>query len=135
VKLVPVLDNPSGEEIFANIQFKPPLAQLEPISSCPITSYLGKEIDPHLATTSFQAVVESSGVSPEPPFLQAKQSQFPQPLFISELGSCCFQHRKLLSHCTGIPLPCHTCDTANEPVSTGIQMITLGDQVTISKAF
>ena len=32
------------------------------------------------ATTSFQVVVESNKVSPEPPFLQAKQPQFPQPL-------------------------------------------------------
>ncbi|KAK4829643.1 hypothetical protein QYF61_005936 [Mycteria americana] len=35
---VPVLDNPCGEEIFPNIQSKPPLAQLEAVSSHPITS-------------------------------------------------------------------------------------------------
>ncbi|KAK4821930.1 hypothetical protein QYF61_004933 [Mycteria americana] len=64
---VPVLDNPLGEEKFPNIQSKPPLAQLEAISSCPITCYLGEETDPHLATTSFQA----------------KQPQLPQPLLIS----------------------------------------------------
>ncbi|KAK4818497.1 hypothetical protein QYF61_014227 [Mycteria americana] len=63
---VPVLDNPLGEEKFPNIQSKPPLAQLEAISSCPITCYLGEETDPHLSTTSFQA----------------KQSQLPQPLLI-----------------------------------------------------
>ncbi|KAK4810067.1 hypothetical protein QYF61_007889 [Mycteria americana] len=51
---------------FPNIQSKPPLAQLEAISSCPITFYLGEETDPHLSTTSFQA----------------KQSQLPQPLLI-----------------------------------------------------
>ncbi|KAK4826133.1 hypothetical protein QYF61_005285 [Mycteria americana] len=61
---VPMLDNPLGEEKFPNIQSKPPLAQLEAISSCPITSYLGEETDTHLSTTSFQA----------------KQSQLPQPL-------------------------------------------------------
>jgi len=33
-------------------------------SPCPITCYLGKETDTHLATTSFQAVVESNKVSP-----------------------------------------------------------------------
>ncbi|KAK4831600.1 hypothetical protein QYF61_018360 [Mycteria americana] len=65
---VPMLDNPLGEEKFPNIQSKPPLAQLEAISSCPITCYLGEETDPHLSTTSFQAV--------------AKQPQFPQPLLI-----------------------------------------------------
>ncbi|KAK4820051.1 hypothetical protein QYF61_017897 [Mycteria americana] len=63
---VPMLDNPLSEEKFPNIQSKPPLAQLETISSCPITCYLGEETDPHLSTTSFQA----------------KQPQFPQPLLI-----------------------------------------------------
>ncbi|KAK4817052.1 hypothetical protein QYF61_026360 [Mycteria americana] len=79
---VPMLDNPLGEVKFPNIQSKPPLVQLEAISSCPITCYLGEEKDPHLSTTSFQAVVESNKVSPQPPFLQAKQSQLPQPLLI-----------------------------------------------------
>ncbi|KAK4816196.1 hypothetical protein QYF61_012661 [Mycteria americana] len=79
---VPMLDNPFSEVKFPNIQSKPPLAQLEAISSCPITCYLGEETDPHLSTTSFQVVVESDEVSPQPPFLQAKQSQFPQPLLI-----------------------------------------------------
>ncbi|KAK4830406.1 hypothetical protein QYF61_010937 [Mycteria americana] len=76
----PMLDNPFSEEKFPNIQSKPPLAQLEAVSSCPITCYLGEETDPHLSTTSFQVVVESNKVSPQPPFLQAKQPQFPQPL-------------------------------------------------------
>ncbi|KAK4818143.1 hypothetical protein QYF61_006742, partial [Mycteria americana] len=64
---VPVLDNPFSEVKFPNIQSKPPLAQLEAISSCPITCYLGEETDPHLSTTSFQVVVESDKVSPQPP--------------------------------------------------------------------
>ncbi|KAK4818640.1 hypothetical protein QYF61_016611 [Mycteria americana] len=51
---VPMLDNPFSEEKFPNIQSKPPLAQLEAISSCPITCYLGEETDPCLATPSFQ---------------------------------------------------------------------------------
>ncbi|KAK4818042.1 hypothetical protein QYF61_004569 [Mycteria americana] len=51
---VPMLDNPFSEVKFPNIQSKPPLAQLEAISSCPITCYLGEETDPHLSTTSFQ---------------------------------------------------------------------------------
>ncbi|KAK4822062.1 hypothetical protein QYF61_008871 [Mycteria americana] len=79
---VPMLENPLGEEKFPNIQSKPPLVQLEAISSCPITCYLGEETDPHLSTTSFQVVEESDKVSPQPPFLQAKQSQLPQPLLI-----------------------------------------------------
>ncbi|KAK4823556.1 LOW QUALITY PROTEIN: hypothetical protein QYF61_003300 [Mycteria americana] len=79
---LPMLDNPFSEVKFPNIQSKPPLAQLEAISSCPITCYLGEETDPHLSTTSFQGVVESDKVSPQPPFLQAKQPQLPQPLLI-----------------------------------------------------
>ncbi|KAK4815655.1 hypothetical protein QYF61_005217 [Mycteria americana] len=79
---VPMLDNPFSEVKFPNIQSKPPLAQLEAISSRPITCYLGEETDPHLSTASFQVVVESDKVSPQPPFLQAKQPQVPQPLLI-----------------------------------------------------
>ncbi|KAK4827968.1 hypothetical protein QYF61_022670, partial [Mycteria americana] len=75
---VQTLDNPFGN--FPNIQCEPPLAQLEAVSSCPITCYLEKETNPHLSTTSFQVVIGSDKVSPEPPFLQAKQSHFPQPL-------------------------------------------------------
>ncbi|KAK4808831.1 hypothetical protein QYF61_001339 [Mycteria americana] len=52
---VPMLDNPFSEEIFPNIQSKPPLPQLEAISSRPITCYLGEETDP---------------TSPHPPFRQ-----------------------------------------------------------------
>ncbi|KAK4832707.1 hypothetical protein QYF61_025168, partial [Mycteria americana] len=79
---VPMLDHPFSEVKFPNIQSKPPLAQLEAISSRPIACYLGEETDPHLTTTSFQVVVERDKVSPQPPFLQAKQPQFPQPLLI-----------------------------------------------------
>ncbi|KAK4820179.1 hypothetical protein QYF61_021451, partial [Mycteria americana] len=79
---VPMLDHPFSKEIFPNSQSQPPLAQLEAISSRPIASYLGEETDSHLATTSFQVVVESNKVSPQPPLLQAKQPQFPQMLLI-----------------------------------------------------
>ncbi|KAK4817079.1 hypothetical protein QYF61_027910, partial [Mycteria americana] len=74
----PMLDNPFREVKFPNIQSKPPLVQLEAISSCPITCYLGEETDP----TSLQPPF-SNKVSPQPPFLQAEQPQFPQPLPIS----------------------------------------------------
>ena len=79
-----MIENPFGEEIFPNIQSKPPLVQLEAISSHSIT-YLGKDTDPHLATIPFQAVVESGKVSPQPLFLQAKQPQFAQ-LFLIGLA-------------------------------------------------
>ena len=39
-----------------------------------------KRTIPHLATTSFQEIVESYKVSPEHTLLQTKQSQFPQSL-------------------------------------------------------
>ena len=43
--------------------------QLEAVSSHPVTSHLGEETDTHLTPTSFQAVVESDKVSPQPPLL------------------------------------------------------------------
>ncbi|KAK4815015.1 hypothetical protein QYF61_013467, partial [Mycteria americana] len=107
---VPMLDNPLGEEKFPNIQSKPPLAQLEAISSCPITCYLGEETDPHLSTTSFQAAEESNEVSPQPPFLQAKQSQFPQPLLIRLLLQTLHQLR-----CPSL----HTLQHLNIPLVVG----------------
>jgi len=72
----------SVKNFFPNIRPKPALAQLEAIFSCPVTCYLGKQTNPHLATISFQVVEESDKVSPQPPFLQAEQPQFPQPLLI-----------------------------------------------------
>lgn len=42
--------------------------QVEAILSCPVICYLGEEADPHLAKTSFQGVVQSSKIPPEPPF-------------------------------------------------------------------
>ncbi|KAK4815713.1 hypothetical protein QYF61_006751 [Mycteria americana] len=81
-KPVPMLDNPFSEVKFPNIQSKPPLVQPKAISSRPVTGYLGEEAHTHLSTTSFQVVVESNKVSLPPPFLQAKQPQFPQLLLI-----------------------------------------------------
>ncbi|KAK4818248.1 hypothetical protein QYF61_009423 [Mycteria americana] len=104
---VPMLDNPFSEVKFPHIQSKPPLVQLETISSCPITCYLGEETDPHLSTTSFQVVVESNKVSPQPPFLQAKQSQLPQPLLIRLLLQTLHQ-----LHCPSL----HTLQHLNVPL-------------------
>ncbi|KAK4809752.1 LOW QUALITY PROTEIN: hypothetical protein QYF61_008873 [Mycteria americana] len=77
---VPMLDNPFSEEKFPNIQSKPPLAQLEAISSRPITCDLGEETDPTSLQPPFRQFDE---VSPQPPLLQAEQPQVPQPLPIS----------------------------------------------------
>ena len=56
--------------------------QLEAIASHPIARYLGEETNTCLTATSFQVVVESSEVPPQPPLLQTKQPQFPQPFLV-----------------------------------------------------
>jgi len=56
--------------------------QFEAIASCPITSYLGEETNTCLTTTSFQVVLESNKVSPQPPLPQIKQPQFLQLLLV-----------------------------------------------------
>ena len=71
-----MIDNTFSEESSPNIQSTPPLAQLEAVSSHPIPCYLGKETNPHLATTSVQVVVDT--VSPQPPLFHTKKPQFPQ---------------------------------------------------------
>ena len=73
-----MLDNPFSEEIFPNVQPEPPLMQLEAISCYSSTCYLGEETNVHLTTSFFQVAVESDKVSPQPPLLQTKVSQFPQ---------------------------------------------------------
>jgi len=73
-------DHSFSKEIFLNIQTKPPLTQLEAISSHPITGYLGEETNTRLITTSLQVAVEGDEVSPQPPLLQTKQ---PLPLHAS----------------------------------------------------
>ena len=98
-----MLDNPFSEEIFPNIQSKPPLVQSEAVSSCPITCYLGEETNTHLVTTSFQVAVESDKVSPEPPFLQTKQPQFPQPLLVRLVLNTCLETLKNASDWTYLP--------------------------------
>ena len=69
---VPMPDHSLGEEIFPNVQSKPALTHLEAISSRPLPFYLGEETNTHLTTTSFEVVVESDQVSPQPPLLQTK---------------------------------------------------------------
>ena len=76
-------DYPLSEEIVPNIQPKPPLSQPEAVSSCPIPCSLGAEPSHLLAPFSFQAVVESDKVPPEPSLLQTKPPQVPQPFPIT----------------------------------------------------
>jgi len=56
--------------------------QLEAITSFLVASYLGEKTNIRLTTTSSQVVVQSNKVSPQPPLLQTKQPQPPQPLLI-----------------------------------------------------
>ncbi|TRZ12529.1 hypothetical protein HGM15179_014580 [Zosterops borbonicus] len=70
-----MLDQLYGGRMFCGIQYKLPLEQPK-ATSC----YLREEADPHQGATSFQRVVESDKVTPEPLFLQTKQPQLPQPL-------------------------------------------------------
>lgn len=67
---------------FPNVQQKSPLAQLEVIPCSPVTSHKGEAANTQFITTSYQVVVDSDKVSPEPPHLQTKQSQFTQPFII-----------------------------------------------------
>lgn len=60
--------------------------QFKIISSCPVTSCLGEEAGPHLATVCLQGAVESDKVSPEPPFLQVKHIQLPQILLVGTVA-------------------------------------------------
>lgn len=53
-----MLDNAFGEKITLNTHSKLSLVQLDAISSCPVSGYLGKESNPYLAIASLQAVVE-----------------------------------------------------------------------------
>lgn len=70
-QLIPLPHHPSYEEILPDTQSKPPLAQLEAIISHPITCHLKKkQTGTHFAAISFQVVVESDAVFPEPPLPQ-----------------------------------------------------------------
>lgn len=75
---LPKLDNPFSEAIFPNAHHKPPLVQLEAISSCPIACFLEEKTDPHFAIT-FQAVIESGKVSLDFHFSQYAWWQSCQP--------------------------------------------------------
>ena len=52
---------------FHNVQPESLVAQPEAIPFCPIASYIEREVNPHLAAASFQIIVESDKISPEPP--------------------------------------------------------------------
>lgn len=62
-----MLNKSFGEEIPPDVQPAPPLLQLEATSSLPVSGCLGEEANPDLAAPSFQAIVESLKVTPEPP--------------------------------------------------------------------
>lgn len=74
-----MLSHPFSGKILSDVQFEPPLAQLVAISSGPLTGCLGEEVDLHLSATSFQIILESGKVTPQPPFSQTKHLQLLQP--------------------------------------------------------
>lgn len=86
---VPMPYNPFHEEIPPDVQHESLLRQSEAVSSCPIIRRMGAESDPHLDPLSFQIVRESDKVSPETPFLQAKNPQISQLLPIALHQTCC----------------------------------------------
>ena len=63
--------------------------QLEAIASCPIASYMGDETNTCVTTTSFQVVLESNRVPPQPSLLQTEQLQLPQPLLTCCISGLC----------------------------------------------
>ena len=63
-----------SENFFLISNLNPPWCNLR---TFPLILFL-EEVNPHLATTSFQAVLESCKLSPEPPFLQTEQFQLLQ---------------------------------------------------------
>ena len=69
-------DHSIREVVFPNVQPESLVVQLEAIPSSPVIARMREEDDPHLPTTSLQAVIESNKVSPEPPLLQTEQSHF-----------------------------------------------------------
>lgn len=77
-KSVPISSHYFHEEINPDIQSISSLAWLEVFSSHALTCHLRKGTNTHHAASIFQGVVERVEISPQPPFLQAKQSQFPQ---------------------------------------------------------
>ncbi|KAJ7426288.1 hypothetical protein WISP_17385 [Willisornis vidua] len=100
-------DHPLCKEFVPNTNLKPPLAEFKTMPSCLTDSCLGEETNPHLATTSFQVVVGSDEVTPEPPLLQAKQTQLCQPLLIrfvfQSLHQPCCPSLDLLQHLNILP--------------------------------
>lgn len=56
-------DNFFHQEIHPNVQSESLLTELEAMSFCPVTGCFEEEANPHLATHSFQGIVESSKVS------------------------------------------------------------------------
>lgn len=67
-----MFDNSCCEEIFNNIQTKPPLVQLEDFFSYTIGCKVREEPKPYRDTTFFQIVAERNKVIPELLFLQAE---------------------------------------------------------------
>ena len=73
-------DHPLSEGVLPDIQFKPPLLQLDAVSFRPITCHLRRETGAHLATTTFQA--------PEPLFLPSPSAVSYNSCFVVPSAVC-----------------------------------------------
>lgn len=71
----------------SNVQFNPFLEEHETVLSFPTTCHLWKEMNSLLASTSFQIVIESSVVFPQP-LLQIKQQSFRIMMSICSISTC-----------------------------------------------
>lgn len=86
------------------------MAQLIVISSHHFTCYLGEEINSHLATSSFQIVLENDKAPHKSPLLHAKQLQLPRLLLneVTNMGEeeqCCDLFRNVTQCPSGTDEP------------------------------
>ena len=84
------------------VQSKPPLVQLWTIPTCLIAGSQGEELSTSLSTSPPQGTAESTEVTPQPPFLQTRQTQSPQPLFVGRAAP----RRTCLPSPSAALLPC-----------------------------
>ena len=107
--LVQCLMTLSLKTFFPNIQFEPPLTWLEATASHPITSYLGEETNTCLTRISFQVVVESNKVSPQPPSYRDPSAETPNHILRDQADAKqaiqALQDTGEQSHCLSVWLP------------------------------
>ena len=81
-KPILVFDHPLSKETLSNVLSEPPLEQLWTIPMRPICRYQGEELSASISISPPQEAIESNEVTPQPPFLQTRQTQSPSPHII-----------------------------------------------------